>query len=179
MFEPLTDSWKVFVIRGVAAIILGVLALAVPGPTLAGLLIVFGAYAIVDGVFAVAAGLGMNGGPSWWLVLGGIAGIIVGIFTFASPGTTAVALVYLIAFWALVTGGAEIAAAIGLRKVIDNEWLLALSGVLSIAFGALLAFDANDGVLAILWLIGFYAIFFGVMSVGVGLRLRSVGKDVA
>jgi uncharacterized membrane protein HdeD (DUF308 family) len=172
------QNWSVFVLRGVLAIILGVLAFAVPGPTLAALILVIGWYAIIDGVIAVGAGLGAPTGPRWWIVLAGILGIAFGVYTLFNPGMTAIALVYLIAAWAVVTGVAEVIAAYNLRQVIPNEWLLALSGVLSVAFGILLAVSPGDGALAVLWIIGLYALIDGVAYVALGLRLRSVAKTL-
>jgi uncharacterized membrane protein HdeD (DUF308 family) len=178
MLKTITDNWWTFEIRGIAAVVLGLLALFAPGPTLAGLLIVFGVYAIVDGIFAIVAGLNMPGGTNWWLVVGGIAGIVVGVFTFASPDITALSLIVLIGAWSIATGVLQVIGAIQLRKVIDNEWLLAISGVLSVAFGVLVVAAPGDGALAILWLIGVYAIVFGVLLVALGFRVRAVGKDL-
>jgi uncharacterized membrane protein HdeD (DUF308 family) len=170
------QNWGLFVLRGVLAIIFGLAAFLVPGLTLAALILVFGAYAIVDGIFAIGAGLGSAAGPRWWIVLAGIAGIAVGVYTFFNPSMTALALVYVIAAWAIVIGVLQLIAAYRLREVISNEWLLALSGVLSIAFGALAIYSPGSGALSILWIIGFYAILLGVSYVGLGLRLRSLSK---
>jgi len=178
MLQSVTGSWWAFVLSGVAAVILGVLALVVPGPTLSGLLVVFAAYFIFDGVLAIFAGLGTAGGPYWMLVIGGIVGIAIGLFTLSQPDTTAVALVYLIGIWAIVRGVSEVVSAVYLRRVIDGEWLLALAGVFSVAFGVLVILQPSSGILAILWLIGIYAIFLGVVFVGLGIRLRGVGKDL-
>jgi uncharacterized membrane protein HdeD (DUF308 family) len=161
------------------AIALGILAFAYPGPTLAALIIVFAVYAIFDGVVALIAGLGMPGGANWWLVLGGIVGIAVGVFTFSQPDTTALALVLLVGIWAIATGVAEIIAAVTLRGLITNGWLIGLTGVVSVIFGLLLVISPNDGILSVLWLVGFYAIFAGVMYLSVGLRLRDVADSVS
>src|SRR6266542_743944 len=122
------------------------------------------------------AGAASPGGPRWWIILGGIAGVAIGLFTIYSPGTTAIALVLLIGVWSIATGVAEIVAAYTLRRAIDGELVLAVSGVISIAFGAFLVVAPGTGVLAVLWLIGFYAIFAGVMYLAMGIRLRGLAS---
>jgi uncharacterized membrane protein HdeD (DUF308 family) len=176
MTGMLTRNWWAFALRGIVAIALGVLAFFVPGPTLVALIAVFAAYAIFDGILAIVAGAGSRGGPGWWMILGGIAGIAIGILTIYSPGTTAIALVLLIGVWAVVTGMGEVVFAFTMRRVIDREWLLALSGVISVAFGVLLLLSPGSGVLAVLWLIGYYAIFAGIMYLGLAFRLRRMGN---
>ncbi|MGZ3433904.1 MAG: HdeD family acid-resistance protein, partial [Isosphaeraceae bacterium] len=128
-----------------------------------------------DGVFAIAAAVvGTTVGMPWWaLLLEGVCGIAVGVLTFAWPGITALVLLYLIAFWAVVTGVFEMVAAIRLRKEIHGEWLLALSGVLSVLFGVALVVNPAAGALAVVWLIGAYAIAFGVLLIALGFRLRN------
>src|SRR5262245_11439403 len=131
MVAMLARNWWVLAIRGVAAILFGIGAFVWPGLTLAVLVLLFGAYALVDGVFAVVAGIAAYGQQErWWMMLlEGLAGIVIGILTFAWPGVTALVLLYFIAAWSIVTGAFEIAAAIRLRKEIEGEWALALAGV--------------------------------------------------
>jgi uncharacterized membrane protein HdeD (DUF308 family) len=167
-----------FVLRGILALALGVLVFAAPSPTLAALIFVFAAYAIVDGIFAIAAGVAAPAGPRWLLVVGGILGIAIGVYTLSSPQVTAVALVLLIGSFAIVRGVAEVGTAIWLRNLIDNEWLYVLSGIVSIAFGTLLIVAPGDGAFAVLFVIGFYALFAGVMYIAIGLRLRGVNKTL-
>jgi len=174
MTGMLTRNWWAFALRGIVAIALGVLTLVVPGPTLVALIAVFAAYAIFDGVLAIVAGAGSPGGPRWWIILGGVAGVAIGVLTIFSPSATALALVLLIGIWAIVTGVAEVISAYTLRRVIDREWLLALSGVISVVFGAFLIAAPGSGVLAVLWLIVYYAIFAGVMYLAMAFRLRSL-----
>jgi uncharacterized membrane protein HdeD (DUF308 family) len=172
--QVLARNWWALALRGLFAILFGVAAFAWPSLTLAALVILFGAYALVDGVFAlIAAVRAAEAHERWWLfVLEGLAGIIVGIITFVWPGITALVLLYLIAWWALVTGVLEIAAAIRLRRVIRREWTLVLGGLASVIFGLLLLYRPGAGALAVIWLIGIYALVFGVLFLMLGFRLR-------
>jgi uncharacterized membrane protein HdeD (DUF308 family) len=173
----LSRNWWAIALRGVAAIIFGLLTFVMPGITLAVLVLLFGAYAIVDGIFtlvAVARGQAVaRGEPRWVLVLEGVVSIAAGLVAFLWPGLTALALVYLIAAWAIVTGVLEIVAAVRLRRQIDNEWWLGLSGALSVVFGVLVMAAPGAGALAMLFWIGAYAILFGALLVGLAFRLRS------
>ena len=170
----LTARWWTLVIRGVAAIVFGVLTFAAPKTSLLALLYLFGAYAIVDGIFAVAfAAWRGRAGLRWgWWLFEGLASIGAGVLTFVWPGTTELVLLSLIAVWALLTGIAEIAVAVWLRKVIRGEWLLAASGVLSIAAGVLLLIFPRSGALAVTWVIGTYALVFGILLTTLGVRMR-------
>ena len=172
------QNWGMFVLRGILALALGVLAFAAPQPTLAALIFVFAAYAIVDGILAIAAGVTAPGGAQWLLVIAGIAAIAIGIYTAVSPQVTAVALVLLIGAFAIVRGVGEVGTAIYLRNVIESAWLYVLSGIVSIVFGAFLIVSPGDGAFAVLFVIGFYALFAGVMYLAIGLRLREVNKTL-
>ena len=179
MFTTLAaQNWGMFVLRGILALALGVLALAAPQPTLAALIFVFAAYAIVDGILAIAFGATAPGGPRWLLVLAGILGIAIGVYTVVSPQVTAVALVLLIGSFAFVRGIAEVGTAIWLRNLIESAWLYVLSGIVSIVFGAYLIVAPGDGALAVLFVIGFYALFAGVLYIAMGLQLRGVNKTL-
>jgi uncharacterized membrane protein HdeD (DUF308 family) len=171
----LADRWWMLVIRGAAGVLFGVLTFVMPEVSLFALLILWGAYALVDGAFNVMAAVRAGrAGQRWgWLLFEGIISIGAGVVTFAWPGITALALLVVIAVWGVLTGFAAIAAAIRLRKEIKGEWLLAASGVLSIVFGMLLLGVPSAGALALLWMIGAYAIVAGLLLVGVGVRLRS------
>ncbi len=172
------QNWGMFVLRGVLALALGVLAFAAPGPTLAALIFVFAAYAILDGILAIAFGVSVPGGPSWLLVIAGIAGIAIGVYTAVSPQVTAVALTLLIGTFAFVRGIAEVGTAIWLRNLIQSPWPYVLSGTVSILFGAFLIVAPGAGAFAVLFVIGFYALFAGVMYLAIGLRLRGVNKTL-
>ena len=160
-----TGHWWALALRGVIAILFGLAALVRPGIALEALILLFGAYALVDGAFAIVGVFGgtRSGTPRWLLFLEGVVSILAGIIAFVYPGLTAFALLYLVAAWAIVTGLAEIATAIRLRQEIAGEWALILGGILSVLFGLLLAVLPGVGILSLIWLIGAYAVVFGVL----------------
>jgi uncharacterized membrane protein HdeD (DUF308 family) len=171
MLHALTRNWWALAIRGLAAVLFGLLTFFVPGITLVTLVLLFGIYALVDGVFNVLAFFRVAA-HHWALLLEGIIGIIAGILTFAWPAITAVALLYLIAFWAIFTGVFEIIASIRLRKVLGHEWLLLLMGLVSVLFGFAILFAPALGALAIVLWIGAYALVFGIILLALAFRLR-------
>ena len=179
--DTLAQNWWVVLLRGVAALLFGVITLVAPGLSIAALVLVFGAYAFADGVFAiVSATRRRRTTDRWWvLLLEGIAGIVAGVLTILWPGITAIVLLYLIAARALVAGALEIVAAIRLRKVVTDEWLLALSGVAAVVFGVLLILFPGAGALALVLWIGAYALLAGGLLVALGLRVRSWDKPSA
>jgi len=173
MGTQLTRNWWAVALRGLFAIVFGALALFRPSMTLEVLVLFFGAYTLMDGILAIIVALRQNAGINhWWLLLEAIVSIAAGVLTFFWPSVTTIALVYLIASWAVATGIFEILAAIELRKTIINEWLLILGGLFSVLFGVLIAVNPSSGALTIIWIIGFYAIAFGVMLLGLALRLQ-------
>jgi len=177
LLQTLGRNWWLVLLRGIAAIVFGLLAWAWPGVTLVTLVLFWGAYALVDGIAALVGGWKTkdHGKPMWTVVLVGIVGIAAGIFTFMQPGVTAIALLMLIAVWAIVQGVFEISAAIRLRKEIQNEWLLILGGALSIAFGVLMILNPGAGAIAVLWLIGVFAVAYGVLLVMLSFKLKRHG----
>jgi uncharacterized membrane protein HdeD (DUF308 family) len=178
MAMTLSSRWWAVALRGVAAILFGVITFVDPGVSLLALVILFGSWAIVDGSFNIASALrGRRDEKPWGaLLLEGVAGIAAGVLAIMWPGITALVLLWLIATWAIVTGVAEIVAAIRLRKSVRGEWLLALAGVLSIAFGVLLFLRPGAGALAITLWIGAYAIVFGALMLALSFRLRAWGR---
>jgi len=173
MLHALAKNWWMLLLRGIAAIIFGALALAWPGMTLVTLILFYGAYVMVDGVLAIGAAI--TGGtlmPRWWLAVVGLLGIAAGLLTFLMPGVTALVLLFFIAGWAIATGVFQIVGAIKLRKEIDNEWLLILGGVVSVLFGGALFAAPGAGALALITVIGIYAIFAGVLLVALSFRLK-------
>jgi uncharacterized membrane protein HdeD (DUF308 family) len=174
MLPAMAKSWWLVLLRGIAGIVFGVLAFVWPGLTLLTLVILYGAYALVDGIFALIAAFsgGAKPVPTWWLIVVGVAGIAAGIVTFLWPGITAFVLIIFIGAWAIVHGIFEIVGAIRLRKEIDNEWWLILAGALSVIFGIIVLLAPGAGALGLIWVIGAYSIAFGILLVGLSLRLR-------
>jgi len=182
MKHLLASNWDMFLVRGILAILFGIATLVMPGITLIVLVVLFGGYALLDGVIlSIIAIKDRKYHPDWWLMLlTGLVGIGAGVVTFASPGITAVSLVYIIIAWAIATGIFEVIYAIRFRKVIEGAWLLVLDGILSVTFGILLIAQPVAGALTVLWLIGVYAIAYGGMLVVLAFRLRNIDvKDDA
>lgn len=175
----LSGNWGWVVLRGVVSILFGVLALARPGITLGALVLLFGAYALVDGFFMIGWGIvNGQGGARWTLILGGLLGIAAGVVTFLMPGITALSLLAVIAVWAIVTGAAMTVTAFRLRKEIKGEWRLVLAGLLAVALGVILLAAPGAGALAMVIWIGMYAIAAGVLQVIVGFQIRSWGRRI-
>jgi len=176
MFDLLSRYWWTLVLRGIFAILFGILAFVWPGITLVTLVIFFGVYALVDGILAIINAIGGWGkrDDHWLLLLGGLLGVGIGIITFRAPGITTIALLIYIAAWALSTGILEFVAAIRLRNEIKGEWLMILSGTASVLFAILLMTFPAAGALGLLWLIAGYAVVFGVILIGLGLKLRGL-----
>lgn len=175
VLPTLARNWWALALRGLAAILFGLLAFFWPGITLFVLVIFFGAYMFVDGIFAIIAAVRAAGEEErWWLLLiEGILGVLAGLVAFFWPGLTALALLYFIAAWAIVTGVLEIVAAIRLRREIEGEWALGLSGALSVIFGVLLIVSpAPAGLLSLVWLVGAYAVASGVLLLILAIRVR-------
>jgi uncharacterized membrane protein HdeD (DUF308 family) len=170
----LTRNWWVYALRGLAAVLFGVLAFIWPGITLLTLVFLFGWYAVANGVLSfILAVKAPNGYPRFsGLVLPGLFSLAVGVIAFIIPGITALALLLLIATWAIVNGVMEIVAAIRLRKEITNEWMLILAGAASVIFGVLFLMWPGAGALAMLWWIGSFAIVFGILFIGLAFRLK-------
>lgn len=180
MVDALTRRWWIFLVRGIAAIVFGVLALTWPGAALLALTVLFGAYAFVDGLFALFAAVSGADRSRWWIFLfEGIVGIVVAFLVATQPALTAISLLFVIAFWAIVTGVIEIVAGVQLRDHVAQEWLYIVGGVLSIALGVLMLRDPAAGVVAVAWLVAYYAILFGLLQIGLAFRLRRAHAAVA
>jgi len=177
LLRSLAENWWLVLLRGIAGIVFGTMAFFWPGLTLLTLTILWGAYAVSDGIFALAAAISGSGGETssrWWLALVGVVSIIAGVVTFLWPGMTALVLLMLIASWAIVVGVLQIWGAIQLRKQIEGEWWLALSGLMSVAFGVLVMARPDAGALSVVWMIGWFAILAGCMYVGLAFRLKKI-----
>jgi len=170
-----TGHWWALAIRGGIAILFGLAALLRPGIALEALILLFGAYALVDGVFSIVGLFGgtRGGTPRWLLFIEGVVSILAGLIALFLPGLTAILLLYLIAAWAIVTGISEIAMAIRLRKEISGEWALIVGGAFSVLFGVILAVVGSVvGLISLIWLIGFYAVAFGVLMLVTAFSVR-------
>jgi uncharacterized membrane protein HdeD (DUF308 family) len=174
MLEVLTRYWWAFIARGVIAIALGVMVCAWPAITVDALIIVFGIYAFADGIFLVVKAIGgwKARDDRWLLLFEGLMGIGIGVITFFAPGVTAIGLLFYIAAWSLATGILEIVGAVRLRKEIEREVLWILTGIVSIVFAVLLMVFPGAGILGLVWLLGVYAIVFGVLLIALGIRFR-------
>src|SRR3954471_19286480 len=164
-------------LRGVIALLFGIATLVWPAVTLAALVVLFGAFALVEGLFTlsgVASGELRTGDRKWPLVLHGVAGVLTGLITFFWPSITTLALLYIIAFWAVFTGLLELGDAYRFRKMLSNDWMLAVAGVLRVAFGVILVAAPGDGALAITWLIGWFALLWGALHLAFAWRLRQL-----
>jgi uncharacterized membrane protein HdeD (DUF308 family) len=168
--------WWALALRGAIAILFGLAALLRPDIALEALILLFGAYALVDGVFSIVGVFGgtRGGTPRWLLFIEGVAGILAGLIAFVLPGLTAILLLYLIAAWAIVKGISEIAMAIRLRKEIRGEWAMIVGGALSVLFGVILAvIGPVAGLFSLIWLIGIYALVFGIMILITAFSVRA------
>jgi uncharacterized membrane protein HdeD (DUF308 family) len=176
MQARLSMNWSALALRGVIAILFGIVAFLLPGLTLQALVLLFAAYAIVDGVSALVTGIRhpTSNKPDWLLIAGGVAGIVIGIIAVFLPGITALFLVTLIGAWAILTGIAEIAAAWQLRKEISGELLLALDGAVSVIFGIYLWLFPGLGAISLIWLIALFAVASGVMLLILAFRMRNL-----
>jgi len=175
MIGALTRNWWAWLVRGLAAIVFGVLAWIWPGQSWIAIAILFGAYAFVDGLFAIVAAIrAAETHQRWWpLLIEGIVGLAIAAVTFYDIRITLLALYYTIAAWAFLTGILEIVAALHLRKHLSNEIWLIVGGIASIAFGALMIWFPLAGMVTVIWIIAAYALIFGFTMIGFALRLRS------
>jgi uncharacterized membrane protein HdeD (DUF308 family) len=180
MTTVLGRNWWALAVRGVAAVLFGLIAFIMPGATLAAIVLLFGAYAVVDGIFAIVAAVrAAERHARWWsLALQGVVDIVAGIIAFVWPAVTVLVLLFLVAFWAIVTGVLEIAAAIRLRREIQGEWLLILSGILSVVFGGALLAVPGAGLVVIIWWIGAYALVSGIVMITLAFKLRARRQPV-
>ena len=181
MLDIAAKNWWAIALRGAAALIFGLLAIALPGLTAAALILMFAAFAVADGAFAIVAAVrAARQGERWGaMALLGIASLVAGAIAFFAPMIAALSLVLLFAAWAIVTGALEIAAAIRLRKEIEGEWLLGLTGALSIVLGIAVVAFPGAGLLGLVWWIGAYALIAGVLLLALAFRLRRIHKSAA
>lgn len=179
ILQVLTENWWLLLLRGVAAVLFGILTFIWPGLSLLTLVVLFGIYVLVDGFLSlIAAVLGRHRStPLWWLIIAGLVSVAAGIVTFLYPQVTALVLVIFIGAWALVRGAFEIIGALMMRKEYEKEWLLIAIGLLSMLFGIAILVNPGAGALALVWLIGAYAILFGLPLIWLAFRLRRYQKS--
>jgi uncharacterized membrane protein HdeD (DUF308 family) len=174
--QAMAQRWWLVLLRGLAAIAFAVLAFGWPGLTLLTLTVLWGAYAFVDGALALwgaLSGKGMGAiAPRWWLAVVGVAGFLAGVAAFGRPDVVALVLLMFIAGWALVAGVMQIWGGFRLRREVQGEWLLILNGVLDVAIGVLLIARPGVGALAVVWMIGLWALLAGCTLVALAFRLR-------
>jgi uncharacterized membrane protein HdeD (DUF308 family) len=176
--NQLAYNWWTVALRGVLGILLGLIAFFFPGVTLGVLVVLFGSFAILEGIFRLVAGIRSRKKNQRWaaLILQGTLSIVIGFFAFALPLATALALVYLIAAWAMVSGVIEIATAIQLRKQIEGEWALILEGVVAILFATFLIMVPGPGTVVLIWMTGAFWLSSGILLVILALRLKKEDK---
>jgi len=181
LLQTLKRHWWVPVLRGIAAIIFGIIAFTHPVMAAATLVLFFGAWVLIDGIFRIVGAIGhRDSDPDWGFnLIIGILGVIVGLLTFHAPAITALALVIYIAAWALMIGATEIALAIKMRREIKGEWFLILMGLASIIFAGLLLWNPLAGAAALIWIIAWYAVIMGVLAIIFGFRLRSLATSAS
>ncbi len=180
MLKLLSRHWWILALRGLLAVVFGVLALVWPASTARVLVVLFGIYALIDGLFSLVSALANRdrGGGWWLLLLEALVGLAAGVLALIWPRITALVILFIIAAWAIATGILELIAAIRLRKQVEGEWFLGLAGVVSIILGLLLALRPGSGLIAVVWFVGAYAILFGVLLFVLSLRLRSLRREL-
>lgn len=173
--RALGDNWWLLLLRGLVAVLFGVAAYLWPGLTLLTLVLLWGAFAAADGILALVAsfsGKSSSMAPRWWLILVGVCGIAAGAIAFVRPDVAATALLLLIAIWAIVVGVSQIIGGIALRKEIQGEWMLILSGLINVLFGGVLIAQPAAGALAIIWVIGFFSILSGLALIMLSFKVK-------
>lgn len=175
MVAKLTRNWWLLALSGVAAVIFGILALVWPGSALLALVLVFGAFALADGILMLISGIQAR----WWtLAVAGVVGMAAGVVTFLWPGITGHVLLYLIAAWAILTGLLGIVAAVEIGRLVGDEWLMIIDGILSVVLGVLLIIFPRPGAVGLVWAIGIYAIISGILTIGFAFRVHGWAKKV-
>lgn len=177
LLRSMAQHWWLMLLRGIAAVIFGLLAFFMPGITALTLVFIWGAYTFADGIFSLGAGImgagGATTGQRWWLALTGVLGIVAGLIAFFAPALTGGILLIFIAIWAIAIGVMSIVGALQLRKEIEGEWLLVLSGIVAIIFGVLMFTRPAAGALAVIWMIATFAIIFGIDLIMLSFKLKS------
>ena len=179
--SELTSNWWALALRGAVSILLGLVAFTMPGLTMVALVTIFGVYAFIQGVLAIMAALrGIHEHDRWgWMLIAGVAGVFAGCVAFFMPGAGALAIVWLVAAWAVITGALEIGAGIRLRKIIEGEWMLIVAGGLAVLLGFVLGSHPALGVVLLTTWLGVYAIFAGILTIMLAFRIRNWAHEHA
>lgn len=179
--SEMTSNWWALALRGAVSILLGLVAITMPGLTIAAIVTVFGVYAIIEGVLAIMASIrGIREHDRWgWMMVEGVVGICAGLIAFFMPGVGALAIIWLIAAWAVLTGALEIAAGFRLRKIIEGEWLLILTGVLAIVLGFFMVSRPGMGVVLLTTWLGVWAILSGITLMVLAFRIKRWANEHA
>jgi uncharacterized membrane protein HdeD (DUF308 family) len=179
--RTLSQNWWLVLLQGVLSVVLGVLALAMPGVTLGALILLWGLFALLNGVVDVFSAIGAAGSHrSWgWQLAGGLVGILAGLAILRWPGQTALFVLYLVAFWAIMMGIVRVVGAIADHEMLPHAWLVALAGVVSVLFGIAMFAWPGVGLLTLVYLVGIYAIVYGVIACAIAFRLRSLPERMA
>lgn len=178
LIDQLSRSWWLFLLRGILAILFGLLALFRPGVTMEALLLFIGAWFFVDGVCRLVAAFSGGTEDRWLVGIGGVLGILLGILTFSSPLATGLAILMFIAAWAIVTGGFEIYTALRLRKEIEGEWVMILLGLISIAFGIYCVYAPLVSGIGVTMALGTFALVIGVVNLILAFKIKGLGGKV-
>ena len=176
MLDLLSKRWWWILVRGIAAILFGIAAFAWPGLTIWALVMLFAAYAIVDGASMIVFGRRL--GNWFWYALAGLVSMAAGVIAIAWPGITSMALLWVIAAWAILSGIFQIMAGIEIRKAVEGVWVLYVGGALAILFGLMLFFRPGAGALSVVWLIVTFMILFGILQVILSFKLKGLHGDV-
>lgn len=180
MIEAIASKWWLLLLRGLAAIIVGIIAFIQPGSALIALVLVLGAYSFIAGVIALMAAAAGVAGDRWWaLLLEGVIGVVAALLIWSWPIASTIAFVYFVAAWLILTGIVQIAAGVQLRDVISTEWLYILGGLISIAFGVWVFRSPAQGAIATAFLFGWYFLLYGILQTAVAFRLRSLYGTIA
>ena len=179
MLDLFARNWWIYVVRGALALIFGMYAWFMPGLAMKVLLMFFGIFVLLEGLFAIIGSIaGRKYSEVWWLVLmEGIAGLVLGLLTLTRPEFVATLIVIFVAAWAIWGGLFRIIAAVRLRKHIEGEWLLIFGGIVSMLFGLMLLKHTGAGIVAISWMIAFFASMFGVLLISFGIKVRKFQKE--
>lgn len=174
--EALRAHWWAFLVRGIIAVLFGLVCFFLTGAALYALVLLIPIFFVLDGILMITGAIRSSSasqtGQWWWQILGGVAGIAVGVVMFLWPGITALTLAIFVAAWAIITGAFELATAIRLRTALPNEWLWIVNGILSILLGILIFIFPGAGLVALVWLLGFYALLAGIAMIALSFRLK-------